>query len=80
MRKFESADLINSIIIEKVSNFDLINEFILKNDLDFLVKMNDESLAFIMHSFIFTRNKQKPKIEGLTKNTILPFLLLDLTM
>lgn len=63
---------IRTLKSEKSKN--LIADFISNNDLDYLANMDEDSLSLIISALIFVEQKEKPKIFGLTKETVLPFI------
>lgn len=65
----------NITVVTKLNanNRNLILEFIIKKDFDFLAKTNEDVLSLIASALIFTNCKEKPEVKGLTKETILPF-------
>lgn len=74
----KSTNYLKKIFIHRFkddSSQQLILDFIQShNDLDYLAKMNIESLVLIIYTFIYASQKEKPIIVGLKKETILHFL------
>ncbi|KAK8847083.1 hypothetical protein M9Y10_019661 [Tritrichomonas musculus] len=79
MREYTNRVTKSTILPQTDPNSEnLLIEFIKRNDYDYLINMNEESLSLIVNAFIFTRNKEKTEISGLTKENILPFIAISI--
>ena len=78
-KSFSSYVTSLSILPQETKNDNDVIEFIEKNgDLSLLHKMDQSKLSLIMCSFLYTSNKDNTVVDGLTKETILPFIAISL--
>ncbi|KAK8892637.1 hypothetical protein M9Y10_029876 [Tritrichomonas musculus] len=68
---------IGHFLIQPLTDESSAIEFIKKNDLNYMVNMNNDSLFLIIAALLYTEQEIKPEIYGLTKVTILPFLAIS---
>lgn len=65
-----------SIMNQTKDSLNKVLEFLQQESFNYIVNMNEEALSLISCAFIFTSNVDEAKVNGLTKENILPFFAL----